>query len=150
MESGISEQKPIQTNHYRADDDDDDDTAERISRSSSQGLCVLHSVLPQFMFWLQPSKSLILESVHNQFGATDATILDFEHLDCKQSNSQPLLQKSDALSTELSHASSFSRNFVSWSKWLLCTQVILAKKASAHHLVPFGIDFSLVAVCYAA
>ena len=85
MESGISEQKPVQTNHYRADDDDDDDTAERISRSSSQGLCVMHSVLPQFVFWLHPLQSLILESVHNQFGATDATILDFEHLDCKHS-----------------------------------------------------------------
>ena len=39
-------------------------------------------VIMHFFKW-QPSQSLILGPGHNQsFGATDAPILDFGHLDC--------------------------------------------------------------------
>ena len=40
-----------------------------------------HMVTSHFSWW-QPSQSFILRLVHNQFGATDAPILDFGQKDC--------------------------------------------------------------------
>ena len=97
-------------------------------------------------------QSLILGPVHNLlFGATDVAILDFGHLDCQQSNSQPFDQKSDALLIELSRAAYCVCSLCSWFKLKIHLEdlpddvgVVVLSSCSS---VPDAVDFvSLVSL----